>query len=67
MLIPYSDLSKEALDGLIAQYITQEHGTNDVENPVTLYYQDVYRALVDGRLVVVFSQWRNTSWLSATN
>jgi len=33
MIIPYETLFPEAIDGLINQYITQEHGLNQVEDP----------------------------------
>lgn len=65
MLIPYTELSPEALDDLIAQYITQEHGLNDIEDPVTTYHDEVRQSLVEGKLVVVYSQSSKTAWLAA--
>jgi len=65
MLVPYTELPKETLDQLISQYITQEHGLNDIDNPVSTYHSAVYRALVEGKLVVVFSNRSGLAWLSA--
>lgn len=63
MKIPYTELTRDALDGLISQYITQEHGLNDVEDPST-HYNSVYQAVVAGELVVIFSKIRCKAWLS---
>lgn len=65
MLIPYDCLSEEALDGLIEQYLTQEHGLNSQVEPVKDNYNAVRRAVVEGRLQIVYSRIRNRAWLSA--
>jgi len=64
MRIPYSEISKESLHGLIIQYITQEHGVNQVEDPVTTHYDAVYNSVVAGKLVVIYSRARCAAWLS---
>ncbi|PCK01694.1 MAG: hypothetical protein COA42_22910 [Alteromonadaceae bacterium] len=63
MIIPYETLSPEALNGLINQYITQEHGLNQVEDPTQTYYPTVKDALVKGKLVVVYSNREGMAWL----
>ena len=64
MLIPYECLSQDSLNGLIEQYILQEHGLNGQIDPVTENRSVVLAALAEGKMTVVYSQINNLAWLA---
>ena len=62
MVIDYSDLSSEALQGLIEEYVTRD-GTDYGEYEVSLdtKVQQVLNQLKQGELVIYFSENRGSA------
>ena len=67
MFIEPSALSEEALHSLISDYCTRDHGLIPTEEPVKAQHEAIERALNNKELVIVFSQSRQSAWISNSN
>jgi len=56
LIIPFEQLSDEAINNLIAEYCLRDHGINDCEAPLANRALQVRQALEKGHLVVLYSQ-----------
>lgn len=54
MIIDHTQVSEDALDGLIEEYATRHHGLNETESPLSEHKDFVAKALKDGRLILWF-------------
>ena len=54
MLIPYDQLSHEALQGLIEDFVTRDGTDNGDDTPFAVRIERVRRALEKGQAVIVF-------------
>jgi len=63
VIIPYQQLSEDALDGLIKEYCLRDWGLNESESPLGERYRQVRQALVQGALVVLYSEHFETASL----
>lgn len=61
MIVPYQQLDKETLNNLIEAFVLQE-GTDYGEQEKTLEEKvaDVQQALINGQVVIVFSELHET-------
>jgi len=61
MIIPWQDISKEALNGIIEEFIMRE-GTDYGEQEVSLERkkQDLLNQLQSGQVVIVYSELHET-------
>lgn len=61
LLIPYSELSPEALQGVIEEYVTR-NGTDygESETPLNTKVQQILNQLHSGKAVIVFDQKTQT-------
>lgn len=63
MIIPYQQLSSEALKGLIDEYCLREWGLNEHESPLGHRQERVKQAVENGKLIVVYSEHFETATL----
>lgn len=56
MLIPYDQLSSEALTGLIEDFVSRDGTDNGDDTPFATRIERVRRALEKGQAVIVFDQ-----------
>ncbi len=54
MLIPYDQLSAEALNGLIEDFVTRDGTDNGDETPFVTRIERVRQALEKGQAVIIF-------------
>jgi len=61
LIIPYSELSPEALQGVIEEYVTR-NGTDygESETPLNTKVQQILNQLHSGKAVIVFDQKTQT-------
>lgn len=61
MIVPYDQLSEDALHGLIEEFVTRD-GTDYGEQEVSLEerVQQVRRLLASGEVVILFSEGKGT-------
>lgn len=55
MIIPTDQLSDEALEGLIDEYCTREHGLNETESPLAERKAHIRRLVERGEIVVLYT------------
>lgn len=55
MIIPTDQLSPEALEGLIEEYCTREHGLNETESPLAERKAFVRELVRRGEVVVLYT------------
>lgn len=56
MIVPWQQLSQEAIDHLVKDYCLRDWGINDVEQPLEDRQSQVMQALKNGQLKVLFSE-----------
>ena len=64
MVIPYQQLSDEALNNLIDEYCMRDWGLNDVEEPLEDRRIQIVSALKNGLLVVLYSEFNQSASLT---
>ncbi|MDH5432753.1 MAG: YheU family protein [Gammaproteobacteria bacterium] len=67
MLIPYQELSEEALKGVAESYVISQLNDIDQNYDVSLWVEKVLKEVYKGELVVTFSQVNQTVSLIAAN
>ncbi|WP_250656308.1 YheU family protein [Alkalimarinus coralli] len=60
MIIPYQQLSDEAVNNLIDEYCMRDWGLNETEEPLESRRHLVKKALKDGQLVVLYSEYNQS-------
>ncbi|MFE8072344.1 YheU family protein [Marinobacteraceae bacterium S3BR75-40.1] len=53
MIIPIEMMSREALEGLVEEYCTREHGCNDTEEPFKERKEKLLKQLESGEVVIL--------------
>jgi len=64
MVIPYQQLSDDAINNLIDEYCMRDWGLNDVEDPLENRRNQVVAALKSGKLVVLYSEFNQSASLT---
>lgn len=64
MVIPYEQLSHDAINNLIDEYCMRDWGLNDVEDPLENRRNQVTAALKSGKLVVLYSEYNQSASLT---
>ena len=64
MIIPYEQLSEEALNNLIDEYCMRDWGLNETEEPLESRRSQVSKALKAGQLVVLYSELNQSASLA---
>ena len=64
MVIPYEQLSHDAINNLIDEYCMRDWGLNDVEDPLENRRNQVTTALRSGKLVVLYSEYNQSASLT---
>lgn len=64
MIIPYQQLSDDAINNLIDEYCMRDWGLNDVESPLEGRRSQVVTALKNGKLVVLYSEFNQSASLT---
>lgn len=64
MVIPFQQLSEEAINNLIDDYCIRDWGLNDIEEPLESRRSQVRQALTSGKLVVLYSEYNQSAALT---
>ena len=64
MVIPYDQLSEEAINSLIDDYCMRDWGLNETEEPLESRRSQVKMALNSGKLVVLYSEYNQSASLT---
>jgi len=65
MIIDPEQLSEEAINNLVDEYCLRDWGLNDCDEPLGNRQQQVKAALVNGQLVIIYSQHLETAQIVA--
>jgi uncharacterized protein YheU (UPF0270 family) len=63
VIIPYDELSPEALNSLISEYCLRDWGLNEITSPLNERQAHVRQALITKHLVVVFSEDEESAFI----
>lgn len=63
MIIPPEHLSQEAIDNLIAEYCLRDWGLNETEAPLSQRQEQVRAALLEGKLLILYSEAHESAQL----